>query len=118
MNRHLVEILLSFALSCAFLGACGSIDSGAKLQSPDANTRMDALLKAGNSANENTVPQIVPALQSEDPLVRWAAQQSLEKLTGTTLGYGWIDSPNKRAVATQKWVEWCKSKNLSTPAAS
>ena len=106
------------ALSCALLSACGSIDSRAKLQSPDANTRMDALLKAGNSGNENTVPQIVPALQSEDPLVRWAAQQSLEKLTGTTLGYGWSDSPSHRAAATQKWVAWCKNKNLSTPAAS
>ena len=106
------------ALTCALLSACGSMDSSTKLQSPDANTRMDALLKAGNSGNENTVPEIVPALQSEDPLVRWAAQQSLEKLTGTTLGYGWSDSPSNRAAATQKWVAWCKNKNLSTPAAS
>jgi HEAT repeat protein len=106
------------ALACALLSACGSMDSSTKLQSPDANTRMDAVLKAGNSGNENTVPEIVPALQSEDPLVRWAAQQSLEKLTGTTLGYGWSDSPSNRAAATQKWVAWCKNKNLSTPAAS
>lgn len=106
------------ALTCALLSACGSMDSSTKLQSPDANTRMDALLKAGNSGNENTVPEIVPALQSEDPLVRWAAQQSLEKLTGTTLGYGWSDSPSNRAAATQKWVAWCKNKNLSTPTAS
>ncbi|MSR33791.1 MAG: HEAT repeat domain-containing protein [Phycisphaerales bacterium] len=96
------------------LGACDSMDSDAKLQSPDATTRMNAVLTAGNSGNEKTVPQIVPALQSEDPLVRWAAQQSLEKLTGTTLGYGWSDSPNKRYQATQKWVLWCKEKNLST----
>lgn len=106
------------ALTCALLSACGSIDSSTKLQSPDANTRMDALLKAGNSGNENKVPEIVPALQSEDPLVRWAAQQSLEKLTGTTLGYGWSDSPSNRAAATQKWVAWCKNKNLSTSTAS
>jgi len=106
------------ALTCAMLSACGSIDSSTKLQSPDANTRMDALLKAGNSGNENKVPEIVPALQSEDPLVRWAAQQSLEKLTGTTLGYGWSDSPSNRAAATQKWVAWCKNKNLSTSTAS
>ena len=106
------------ALACALLSACGSIDSSTKLQSPDANTRMDAVLKAGNSGNENKVPEIVPALQSEDPLVRWAAQQSLEKLTGTTLGYGWSDSPSKRAEATQKWVLWCKDKNLSTSNAS
>jgi len=51
-------------------------------------------------------------------LVRWAAQQSLQKLTGTTLGYGWSDSPSKRAEATQKWVLWCKDKNLSTSNAS
>ena len=79
---------------------------------------MDAVLKAGESGNEKTVPQIVPALQSEDPLVRWAAQQSLQKLTGTTLGYGWSDSPSKRAEATQKWVLWCKDKNISTSNAT
>jgi hypothetical protein len=141
MNSHLNEILFSSganthlflkspariarnARTCsswvcaALLCACGSIDSATKLQSPDANTRMDAVLKAGESGNEKTVPQIVPALQSEDPLVRWAAQQSLQKLTGTTLGYGWSDSPSKRAEATQKWVLWCKDKNLSTSNAS
>ena len=138
MNSHLNEILFSSganthlflkssarnartysSLVCAaLLCACGSIDSATKLQSPDANTRMDAVLKAGESGNEKTVPQIVPALQSEDPLVRWAAQQSLQKLTGTTLGYGWSDSPSKRAEATQKWVLWCKDKNISTSNAS
>ena len=141
MNSHLNEILISGGASkhyffklaariarnartcsglvcAALLCACGSIDSATKLQSPDANTRMDAVLKAGESGNEKTVPQIVPALQSEDPLVRWAAQQSLQKLTGTTLGYGWSDSPSKRAEATQKWVLWCKDKNLSTSNAS
>ena len=114
----LIRAGLLGALACTLLIACGSIDSSTKLQSPDANTRMDAVLKAGNSGNENQVPEIVPALQSEDPLVRWAAQQSLEKLTGTTLGYGWSDSPSHRAAATQKWVAWCKNKNLSTPAVS
>jgi HEAT repeats len=113
-NARTCSSLVCAALLCA----CGSIDSATKLQSPDANTRMDALLKAGESGNEKTVPQIVPALQSEDPLVRWAAQQSLQKLTGTTLGYGWSDSPSKRAQATQKWVLWCKDKNLSTLNAS
>ncbi len=105
-------------LSVALLGACDSIDSGTQLQSPDPNTRMDAVLKAGNSGNEQTVPQILPALQSEDPLVRWAAQQSLQKLTGTTLGYGWSDNPKSRAAATQKWVAWCKDKNLLISNAS
>ncbi|MCE9618677.1 MAG: HEAT repeat domain-containing protein [Planctomycetes bacterium] len=116
MNRHFGPLFA--AASLLLLASCSSVDSGPPLQSPDPDVRMNAVLQAGASGDESKVPQIVPALQSEDPLVRWAAQQSLQKLTGTTLGYLWSDSPSKRADAIEKWVEWCKSKNFSPPAAS
>jgi hypothetical protein len=110
MNRH-------FRLQCVVLtlvAACGPIDHGTALQSPDPDVRMNALLQAGSSGDESLVPAIIPSLQSDDPLVRWTAQQSLHKLTGTTLGYQWSDSPNQRATGVQKWVQWCHGKNLST----
>lgn len=79
--------------------------------------RIQALVRIGESGKRADVPQVLPSLASDDPLVRWTAQRTLQNLTGTTNGYDWSADHASRERAIKAWSDWCAQQGLmGTPA--
>ncbi len=75
---------------------------------------MRATAERGTMAD---APRLVECLASDDPAVRLAAIGTLERLTGTTLGYRASAPPAERADAVQRWKAWVEREGLHAPAA-
>jgi hypothetical protein len=75
------------------------------LESPDVTERVRAIKWAGENQMEAAVPLLVDRLAEQDPAVRFFAIQSLERITGETLGYRYLAPPAARAQAVARWRE-------------
>ena len=82
----------------------------------DPHRRMDELAEIARNGDESGVPAVIASLRSDDPLVRWSAQQTLLKITGTTNGFDWAAARPAREQAIEAWVAWCRQKGLAMPA--
>lgn len=74
--------------------------------SPDPTSRMLAITEAGVSQDRTAVPALIEQLESNDPGARLLAIRSLERITGTTLGYDHSGSIWSRAAAVRRWRDW------------
>lgn len=75
--------------------------------------RIPALVRIGESGTVEDVPQVLPSLSSDDPLVRWTAQRTLLNLTGTTNGYDWSGDRPDRERAIDAWHGWCAKRGIT-----
>lgn len=94
-----------------FLGAClvGCFPTAKKgFDSPDNALRIDASVQAAESGDAKAVPDLVRLLDSDDPATRLVAIRSLEKITGTTLGYDHAGNVSQREAGVQRWQGWLK----------
>jgi len=80
--------------------------------SSESERRIPALVRVGDSGKQADVPQVLPSLSSDDPLVRWTAQRALLDLTGTTNGYDWSADRASRERAIAAWRAWCLQRGL------
>lgn len=83
------------------------------LRSPDSRERIEAIAAADARNRFATIPDLLPSLASSDPLVRQQAQRALVDRTGTSRGYDWLDTPERRAQAIEAWRVWCVEQGLS-----
>jgi hypothetical protein len=100
------------AVALLTLAGCNAAPSA----TADPHRRMDELADIARNGNESRVPAVIASLRSDDPLVRWSAQQTLLKITGTTNGYDWAAARPAREQAIETWVAWCRQKGLAMPA--
>lgn len=100
-----MALCLAGCLAGSWPGACAP-RAPRGLDSPLPQQRMEAAVRAAERQDTSAVPGIVPLLESDDPAVRMVAVQSLERITGQTLGYDHsADEPERRA-AVERWVRW------------
>lgn len=78
--------------------------------SPDNALRIDAAVHAAESSDTRAVPDLVRLLDSDDPATRLVAIRSLEKITGTTLGYDHAGTASAREAGVQRWQAWLKER--------
>lgn len=76
------------------------------LQSEDPAVRADAVLDAGNTRNEKTVPLLIDRLSDQAPEVRMLANLALIKITGEDFGYKPWETDANRWAAIQRWRTW------------
>lgn len=100
---------LILAATWATLTGCGS-PSATSEASQDRITALTRLAASGDTAD---VPDVLPSLSSDDPLVRWTAQRALERLAGTTNGYDWAASRPDRQAAVERWTAWCRERGVA-----
>jgi len=110
-GRQLWRLLMSLVLAgMAGAGCSGKrvgMDTFVKdLQSADPSVRIKAVIYAGNSGDQRTVPLLVDRLEDDDEAVRMATIESLKQLTGKDFGYRSFDPPYKRLVAVEQWRKW------------
>ena len=106
MMRRTAAILAS---AMALLAGCASPSASDAL----SQDRIAALTQLGASGSTGDVPKVLPALASDDPLVRWTAQRTLLQLAGTTNGYDWAASRPNRERAIAAWEAWCERQGVA-----
>jgi hypothetical protein len=93
----------------AFCCASGCLFGGrprAIITSNDPGSKIPAIKRAADARDTETARQLVKALQSEDPAVRFYSIRGLQNLTGETFGYVWYAEEPQRRIATLKWNQW------------
>jgi len=91
------------------VGGCAPPASEGGFDSPTPGAKLYAIMDAARRGDRSAIPQLVEQLNSDDPLVRFAAAQTLEELTGETYGYDYADDPVQRRRAIGKWREAVES---------
>lgn len=91
-------------LTALLPAACASPPAG--FDSPEPAARLAAITRAAEERDETAIPKLIEMLTSDDPVVRMAAIRTLERLTGTTMGYHYADPEWTRRERIREWVEW------------
>ena len=82
---------------------------------------MDEILqiaRRGGPATPQTLRRLVEDLQHDDALVRTVSIETLERLTGQTMGYRPYDPPARRDEAVARWARALESGSLPAMAGS
>jgi HEAT repeat protein len=80
-----------------------------RLQSPNKDVRIEAILQAGREKDAKAVPYLVDRLGEGYAEVRFAAIVALEKITGTDRGYRYWAAAAQRDEAIARWRQWLRS---------
>lgn len=110
----------TIALAGAMGGVSGCADPGKEVsfEAQDPAARIRAIKQAARTEDRAAIPDLIQALDSEDPMQRLLAIRTLEKMTGQTLGYEHEAPWWQRDEAVQRWVEWAREQGLAAPARS
>lgn len=116
MDRHsrfdpsaVLKVLVGAALFACAPG-CSLFGGGrqpATLASNDPGSKIPAIKQAVAAKDTQTAEQLVKALESNDPAVRFYAIRGLQNLTGETFGYVWYtEDETVRQESVDKWKQW------------
>mgnify|MGYP001797416928 CR=1 FL=1 len=101
-----VAVLLAVAVGCR-PGKVAGFDS------PQPAARVDAILDAARSGDRSAIPDLIVMLDSDDPRTRLLASQTLEDMTGQTLGYEQNAPEFERSEAVGRWVRWYEAESAA-----
>ena len=93
--RVLAAAAVAGAGSCAPAGYAG----------PAPEARWDRVLARARAGDRGAVPELVEALDSDDPAVRLTAFLALRRLTDRSFGYCPSAPADERAEAVRRWAE-------------
>jgi hypothetical protein len=95
--------------------ACVHPRAAPRLDSADTNARIAAIKRAARAGNHQAAPQLVDALDDEDPAVRFFAIGALERMAGERFGYDYFDDdPAARRPAVERWRQWLAGQGFAT----
>lgn len=107
-----LPLLASFALAGCFHTAKPDF------RSAEPAARNAAIVDAAANSRNESVPDLILQLRSDDPVTRMLAIRTLEQLTGQTHGYNYADTEVMREKAIRVWVEWWRTQATVTPLSS
>lgn len=95
---------------------CAPPASEGGFDSPSPGAKLYAILDAARTNDHSAIPQLVEQLDSDDPVVRMAAIDTLKQLTGETFGYRYYDDTWTRREAIRRWVDAVERGEFTTSA--
>lgn len=99
------------------LAGCFSTPEG--LDSPDPNARVRAIIEAASIESDSfgrpTAAGLVAQLESIDPAARMLAIRTLERHTGTTLGFDHAGGDVEQRAAIYRWRAWLRAWDPAIP---
>jgi hypothetical protein len=98
------------ALAVGLLG-CSGYYGPRGIMSDDASQKIPAMKRAADRNDRSAIPEMIKALDSDDPAVRFYAIESLERMTKETFGYHYFDESEGRRLAIERWQKWSKEQN-------
>jgi hypothetical protein len=119
MNRPTLPSRLAL-LILAIASACGGCDAPPirpVLTDDDPSVKIPAIELAVQQKDRSAIPVLIKALDSDDPAIRFYANDGLKKLTGQDLGFVYYADEQARQPAVARWQDWLKhSTDLPAPA--
>ncbi|HEY7117341.1 MAG TPA: HEAT repeat domain-containing protein [Tepidisphaeraceae bacterium] len=103
MSRHAGLILILLALGPL---ACRGPAPAPSLSSNDPQARILGIRQAASQNDRAALPQLVQALDDEDPAVRLFAIGALEKFAGDRFGYEYYFDEDQRKPSLERWRAW------------
>lgn len=81
----------------------------------DPPARFRAIEAAATDRDQSSIPSLITALLSDDPMERFLAIHTLERLTGQTLGYQHSAPRAERLAGAERWQAWYASHKSDPP---
>ncbi len=112
----MTRLLMLWVLPVLLVQGCGGAIRPS-FDSPEPAARNAAIVDAaGRQGNDDALPELVRLLESDDPATRLLAITTLERKTGTRLGYHYDAPESRREPALLAWRQWLKEHNRESPA--
>lgn len=96
------SLIAAFIVGAA--GGCATPPQG--FDSPEPASRLRAITQAARERDASAIPDLIRALESDDPAVRLFAIRALERVTGETRGYDHAAPESRRREAVDRWAAW------------
>ncbi|MEO1717586.1 MAG: hypothetical protein AAFR76_10785 [Planctomycetota bacterium] len=106
---HLSACRTILAVSAAVVSGGCAINAEPDFDSAVPQDRFLAIREAKASGDESALPNLVRQLASDDALMRVAAIDALETITGETRGFRPHDREVERRRAIDRWTTWLKT---------
>jgi hypothetical protein len=94
----------------ASIAGCGPQRGARFVTSNDPAVKIPAIKEAAQEKDTDAIPNLIKALSSDDPAVRFYAIEGLQRLTGQTQGYNYYGTDDERAAAIARWNQWLKER--------
>lgn len=103
-------LCLLMVLGAGGVSGCRQPAPRPDLHAHEVRQRIPGLLEAGRADFEHQAPYLVAALSDDDAAVRLFAFQALQRATGQTHGYRYVDPEATRADAVRRWEAWLNNR--------
>lgn len=116
MNRSGVAFYLglSSAVVAGWATGCDAPQIKPSLADDDPSVKIPAMKLAVKQHDLSAVPILIKNLESEDPAVRFYADDALRKITAQDFGFVYFADEDVRQPAVQRWRTWLSA--CSQPA--
>jgi hypothetical protein len=113
-----VRVYICGLFSVCCLGGCQSHSGNLARQfrSDNPSERAAACVKAARLEDKAVLALLVERLEDVSEEVRLCAIQSLQRLTGQSLGYKHYQRRQQRQEAVARWRDWLRQRAASEPA--
>lgn len=68
--------------------------------------RLAAIAQARETKDPAAIKPLISFLNSDDPLVRLVASDTLFRITGEDMGYDYAQPRSQRQEAIDRWIDW------------
>ena len=118
MNREGPIIFLAFAAVIpALIAGCDAPPIKPVLTDPDPSIKIPAIELAVQKNDRSAIPVLIKSLESDDPAIRFYANDALKKLTGQDFGFLYYSDDEARRPAVKRWQAWLASGAASAASA-
>jgi hypothetical protein len=101
-------------LALAVVGwSCTAPRPAPNIADPDPQVKIAGIKQAAAKRDGSAVPALVEELNSDDPAVRFYAQEALQRITGEGFGYQFYLDEDERKPSLERWHEWLKQQSAS-----
>jgi hypothetical protein len=117
MNR--IGPIISLALAAitpALIAGCDAPPIKPVLTDSDPSIKIPAIELAVQKNDRSAISVLIKSLESDDPAIRFYANDALKKLTGQDFGFLYYEDDEARRPAVKRWQGWLASGAGSTVA--
>ena len=105
-HRAVVGAMFLSTILLAWCAGCDAPPIKPSLTDPDPSVKIPAMKQAVAERDMSAVPILIKNLDSDDPAVRFFANDALKKLTGRSFGFLYYEDEGVRRPAVEKWKAW------------
>ena len=114
--RPITSLALA-VITLALIAGCDAPPIKPSLTDPDPSVKIPAIKLAVQNNDRSAIPVLIKSLESDDPAIRFYANDALRKLTRQDFGFLYYADDEVRRPAVKRWQAWLASDtgSIGTP---